>query len=95
MTDVNHLSGETGILPIKDHLSLICKQFLASASCRCHPSHETVNLPSFTRPGRKNQIHTLQSRFGEFIQPCLTDGVLLDINYKKALKSLHTNAVAD
>jgi hypothetical protein len=95
MADVNHLSAETGILPVKDHLGLICKQFLASASRRNHQSHSTIKLASGSRPGRKHTIHTLQSRFGDAVEPFLIDGVLLEINYKKTLKSIHTKVVSD
>jgi hypothetical protein len=54
MVDTDHLLAETGLLSVKDHLGLICKQFLASAYRRDHPSHQVEQLPTGTSPGRKD-----------------------------------------
>jgi hypothetical protein len=73
-SDEGHLLAETQLLPVREHLDLVCKQFLASASRKNHPSHATFNLPSGSRPGRSSGIvHTLQSMFGHVVQPLLND----------------------
>jgi hypothetical protein len=89
----DHLLAESQLLPVSAHLNLTCAQFLAIASCADHPSHATVNLPTGSCKSRKGIVHTLQSRFGEVIQPFLRDGVLPPANLKKTLKQMHTSAV--
>jgi hypothetical protein len=95
MASVDHLLAETELLPVKDHLGLICKQFLANASQVDHPSHETIKLPTGTRPGRKAVAHTLQSRYGHEVEPFLQDGILPPAAVKRTLKEIHTKVVAD
>ena len=93
MSSRDHLLAETQLLPVSAHLDLTCTQFLACAMVADHPSHATVNLPSGNRCGRKDIVHTLQSRFGGAVQPFLKDGVLPPANLKKALNTIHTAAV--
>ena len=89
----DHLLAETEMLPVADHLGMICSQFLASASCVSHPSHETVSRSTGSRRGRKKIVHTLQSKFGHVVEPFTTDGVLSPIMLKRTLKSIHTSVV--
>jgi hypothetical protein len=49
----DRLLAETEILPVADHLNMVCAQFLASASTATHTSNATVHLPTGDRPGRK------------------------------------------
>lgn len=58
---------------------------------RDHPSHEVVSHPPGNRPSMKL---TLQHVFGTRVARFAQDGVILQINYKKAVKTLHTEAVA-
>jgi hypothetical protein len=94
MASRDHLLAETQLLPVKEHLKLICMQFLASASQIDHPSNQVIKLQSGERKGRKKKIHTLQSRFGHAVDPYPTDGVLPEANYKKTISALRTSVVA-
>jgi hypothetical protein len=91
-TPIAHLYTEEKMLPIKNHLQMLCNQFLASALSRSHVSFPVVTLP----PGpRKMKIkRTIYDTLIEFVRPYLTDRVMLDINYKCALKALNSAAVA-
>jgi hypothetical protein len=53
MAPVDHLLAEYKLLPIKEHLGLLCKQFLASASCESHPSHSVIKQLTRACKGRK------------------------------------------
>jgi hypothetical protein len=90
MVPVQHLHTETKVLPIGAHLDLLCKQYLANALTRGHVSHDTVLLP----PSQRAMKHTLYSCYIASVQPYLTDGVMLEINLKKTLNSLHCSAVS-
>jgi hypothetical protein len=95
MASQDHLLAKTEILPVAAELDLVCFQFLASASRRDHPSHAVVNMLTGTRPGRKEIVHTLQSRFGHVVRPFLNDdGVLPEVLYKRTINAIHTSAVA-
>ena len=65
MASVSHLHSETEVLPVSDHLSLLCSQFLCSSLRLGHPSlpvvsqtsgprlneaDPAVSLPPFSRP---------------------------------------------
>jgi hypothetical protein len=93
---IKHLHAKTQLLPVVEHLSILCSQFLVSCLCHSHSSHETVKLP----PGpRKNALgcpmkETLLSKFGEAIYPFLNDnGVIPEISYVKTRSAIHTPAV--
>ena len=89
MTDPHHLHTETQTLPINDHLSLLCSQFLARTLIPSHPSHPFTTAPS----GPRNIRHTLQSRFHPAVAPYLSNGALPPTQYKPTLKALHSSAV--
>jgi hypothetical protein len=55
-----------------------------------HPSHAVITAP----PGPQWIKETLHSKCINLVEPYLTDGVMLEINYRKAISSLHTAAVA-
>jgi hypothetical protein len=96
MASPEYLQAEAGMLSISRQLNLACSQYLINASTNLHPSHDTVRLPTGTRPSRKDVVHTLQSRFGHTVEPFLNDdGVVPEISRKRALKSLHTKAVVE
>jgi hypothetical protein len=93
-TPVDHLLAETQLLSVKDSLELSCKKFLANVYTLGHPSHSVVKLETGQRKGRKGGIiHTLQSRYKESIVPYLNDDIMLESNYKKSIKDIHTKAV--
>ena len=91
MSSQSHLFHEAKVLPVQDHLSLLCKQYLVSALRVSHPSHANVTTP----PGERNKKQTLQSKFLPAVQPFLTDGILPPRTYKKTISQLHTSAVQD
>jgi hypothetical protein len=95
MSSQEHLRAEAGLLLVRKQLDLSCKQFLASAFQRKHPSPNTVRLSTVTRPGGKNVVHTPQPRFGDSVRPFMfDDGILPKISHKKTLSALHTATVS-
>jgi hypothetical protein len=48
-TSIAHLHQENKVLSVKEHLYMLCEQFLANALIRDPPSHETVLQPQGTR----------------------------------------------
>ena len=90
MSAEDHLHAETRVLKVKDSLSLICSQFLASALRPDHPSHASVTMDS----GPRRIRHTLQSKFLPVVSPYLSEeGSLPPEDYGATLKELHSNAV--
>lgn len=96
-TSVDHLHAETKLMPVNEHLSMLCSQYLASALRLSHPSHGVVRLP----PGpRKNQHGcpmkgTLASKFTNSISHHLTgDGTVSEVSYKCIKDSINTEAVS-
>ena len=49
IASVDHLHEETEMLPVQDHLSLICSQCLAITLRPTNPSHNIVTSPSDSR----------------------------------------------
>jgi hypothetical protein len=90
MASKEHLLAEMQLLSVREQLELSCKQFLESASCPSHPSHATVRLLMGSCLGRKKIHHTLQSRFGQDIEPYLQDCVLPEAAVKRMLSAIHT-----
>ena len=88
-TRTEHLNQETKILPVAAKLGLLCSQFLASTLRPGHPSREVV----LTDPGPRRKKETLRSKFGEKVEPFLTDGTIAVDEYRSAIKTLHTKAV--
>jgi hypothetical protein len=87
-----HLHDECKILPVYEHLKLQCCQFLVNTRQVDHPSHKITGRPPGPRPNRKA---TLQHCYGNEISSLLTpSGTISNYNYKKAIKTLHTEAVA-
>ena len=59
ITSIVLLQEETKVLPIQDHLSLQCSQYLARTVQPNNPSHNVVTSHS----GFRNLKYTLQSQF--------------------------------
>jgi hypothetical protein len=84
-----HLHDECKILPVHDHLKL---QLLANTRQVGHPSHNITSRLPGPRPDRKA---TLQCCYLDDIKPHLTAaGTISDYDYKKSIKTLHTEAVS-
>jgi hypothetical protein len=87
---VQHLHEECKILPVEEHLQMQCTKFLVNMMRSLHPSHSITNRP----PGaRLDMKPTLQQCFGQEAAIYAHDRVILESNCKKAIKSIHTNAV--
>ena len=91
MSNVHHLHSECRIMPIKDHLQMLCAQFLANAKRVGHVSHDVVS----SGPGRRSQRFTLQSKVGAVVEPFLVDGVMPAGEYRQAINRIHTTAVSE
>ena len=96
MASHDHLHSETQVLPVHNHLSLLCSQFLLSALRPTHPSYEVVSSRPGPRARRKKE--TLQSLFLPSVSHLLsggpTDRPRVDPStYKTSLTDLHTSAV--
>ena len=89
-TDVHHLHEETKVLPVSNHLSLLCTQFLARALQPTHPSHQIVTTP----PAPRNMKKPLQSRFHSRVEPYTVNGIVPPATYRSTIGSIHTDAVS-
>ena len=88
-TSESHLHTETKVLPVKEHLSLLGAQHLATCMQQAHPSYATVTADSGPRPMK----HTLQTKFGRKIAKYCVGGQVDDLD--EARVDLHTEAVRD
>ena len=90
-TRLEYLHQETKVLPVKEKLDLLCRQFLVSSSRLQHPSFDVVSSAS----GPRDKKATLSSKYGPAVASLLTDGVLPQEEYGLALSTLHTEAVTE
>jgi hypothetical protein len=44
-TSIDHLLTESKLMPVAEHLSKLCAQFLTNCLRPSHPSHEVVQIP--------------------------------------------------
>jgi hypothetical protein len=88
MSHIDHLHSETEVLPVGEHLSMLCSQYLANTLRPHHPSHATVNTP----PGPRDQKW---SRFLPRVAPFLLGGVMPEDTYRPSIKALHTSSVRE
>lgn len=98
MSSTYHLHDECKILPVKDHLEMLCSQFLVSSLRASHPSFGVVrSLPerrSRTRPtGDFTPKQTLYSLFKDKVSQFLVNDEVPENTYKSALKTIHTDFV--
>ena len=77
------------MLPVQDHLSLICSQYLARALQLNNPFHSIVTSHS----GIINIKQTLQYWFLHRVATYLSSGILPPSDYGTTTKFLHTTAV--
>ena len=88
MTSSDHLHAECKIMPVKDHCTMLSKQFHLATRQEHHPNKR----PLKTRPPRKMK-KTLDTEFGDEISNIIS-AVGFDNNiYKKKLKQIHTESV--
>jgi len=86
----SHLHSQTEILPVANHLSLLCSQYLTSSLRPDHPNYALAKQ----HPGPRSMKHTLQSRFLPSISHLLDpNGDCSPSSYKQSLRSLHSSAV--
>ena len=94
-TPIDHLHAETKLLKVREHLDIICTQFLAVSLHPEHPSFQTVRADSGPRPMK----HTLQSRYLRELRELTDDGALTEdgsiMDPAAARRQIHTRAVAN
>jgi hypothetical protein len=97
VSSVAHLHAETKLLPVEEHFSMFCVQYLASCLCLCHPSHEVVQLPTGPQKNRHGRPlkETLASRFWDSIEHHLVDGVVPEASYNCIRNEIHTSAISN
>ena len=83
----SHLQAETKMLPVRDHLSLLCCQHLATCLQPNHPSYPTVRAD----PGPRDMKKTLQQKFGDKVLRFCENGAIRDA--KEVRQLLHTEFV--
>ena len=89
MTNIDHLHSESKMMPVKDHCTMLSKQFLLATSRPDHPNHNDIDhVPE------RVMKPTLGTKFSADIRAIIPrDLVIDDINYKAALRSIHTSSV--
>jgi hypothetical protein len=94
---IDHLLTETKMMPVAEHLSMLCAQFLANCLRPSHPSHEVVLQPPGprTNPSGHPMKETLSSKFSNVVAPFLQDGIASDLTYKRTKDAIHTTALHD
>ena len=84
-SSIDQLLTESKLMPVAEHLSMLCAQFLASCLRPTHPSHETVLIPPGPRTNASGRPmkETLQSKFSAVVAPFLKaeGGTVHDVNY--------------
>ena len=86
---LGHLHTETQVLPVENHLGLLCSQYLASALRPSHPSHAIVTRAS----GPRTIKTTLQNRFLPSIAQYLNNNITPPDSYQQIINNIHTDAV--
>ena len=84
MSSIEHIHQETLIMPLKEHGTMISKQFLASFFLPVHPGHKHLNQP---KPAR-NLKKTVLKFEGE-----VNEKFRAGNNYKETIKAIHTEEV--
>ena len=90
-SSVDHLHAECGVLPVKNELSMLCKQFAVGALRPNHPSREIICNPT----GPRNIVPTLRGATFPHIQHLLQPNGLADPSvHRQSLSAIHTEEVA-
>ena len=88
MASIQHLHAETKIMPVKDHCTMLSKQFLLTTQTPNHPNYEDLPGPPPPRPMKK----TLKSCYGNEIKGLAPTPIDQDTR-KRLLKTIHTREV--
>jgi hypothetical protein len=84
-------------MPVAEHLSMLCAQFLANCLRPSHPSHEVVQIPPGPRTNASGRPmkETLSSRFTAAVSPILQaeGGSVSELNYKRVKDLIHSSSV--
>ena len=83
-SDIDHLHEETKVLPVRDHSTLLTKQYLANTYVPAHPGFKNLDRP----PSARNLKPTLL-KYKEDIRVRYEAG----LSRKHVLQSLHSEAV--
>ena len=59
MTSIDHLHMEAELMTVREHLDMLCSQYLATSLQREHPSYQVVTAD----PGPRSKKQTIQQRF--------------------------------
>ena len=86
MTHIDELHRETTLLPVKEHNTMLSRQFLLQTHQRNHPNRQC----NHTDPPQRLVKPTLISCHQDSIEPLLTN---TEGWYKSGIKSIHTTAV--
>ena len=88
MTDIGHIHAEAKVLPVKEHSSMLARQFLLSTQ---QPSHPAFNDDLSTPPRiMRKSLHSVHLKD---IQHLIHEGGNSSANHKIGLRALHTSAV--
>ena len=90
MASQTHLHQECKVLPVKEHSTLITKQYLAASHLPGHPGQKHLNRP----PDRRNKKHSLLTHLPE-ISSLINEESMNTVKYKEIIKTIHTNEVAN
>ena len=88
MTHIDELHRETKLLPVKEHNTMLSRQFLLQTHQTNHPNRQG----NHTDPPQRIMKPTLISCHQDSIEPLLTN---TEGWYKSGIKSIHTTAVSN
>ena len=88
MTHIDELHRETKLLPVKEHNTMLCRQFLLQTHQTNHPNRQW----NHTDPPQRLMKPTLISCHQDSIEPLLTN---TEGWYKRGIKSIHTTAMSN
>jgi hypothetical protein len=88
---INHLHCETKLMPVAEHLSMLCSQYLAS----CLLTMWSSSLPDHAKTNMDIPSKRLSSKFLDNVAPHLSGGIMPEVGHKRAKNALHTDAVRD
>ena len=94
ISSIPHLHQETKVIPVFDHLTLLCKQFLVNALRPNHPSHGVVTNTHNPRARSSPIRHTLRDKFFPGIEHVIAGGISTRDDYDEAISTLHTECVS-
>ena len=88
MTHIDELHCETKLLPVKEHNTMLSRQFLLQTRQTNHPNRQWNHMD----PPQRLMKPTLISCHQDSIEPRLTN---TEVWYNSGIKSIHTTAVSN